>query len=233
MKQIITQHGWGLDKNFWDIYKLDFLKNNWYWQDNERGYFSKNTYQAKWVKSDSNNEIKMALCHSYGFHLIQKTILKKATHIVLINSFNNFLPISNKRNLILRSLKRMETKIEKDGTKDMLKEFIYRSFMPNDINISFKNMFYESLENLNKKLLLKDLKKLYSDRDVPVFLNKNCKIIFIKSENDLVLDKDSNNNFFEFLKKALHTKPILIKLSQQGHCLSNLNFYEIINSKLD
>ena len=51
MKQIITQHGWGLNKNFWDDYKVDFLNNNWHWQDNERGYFSTSNYQAKWIKS--------------------------------------------------------------------------------------------------------------------------------------------------------------------------------------
>ena len=119
MKQIITQHGWGLNKHFWDEHKVDFLNNNWHWQDNERGYFSKNNYQAKWIKSDSKKEIRMTLCHSYGFHLMQKTILKEATHIVLINSFNNFLPIGNKRNFILRSLKRMETKILKDEPKDL------------------------------------------------------------------------------------------------------------------
>ena len=137
MKQIITQHGWGLNKYFWDDYKVDFLNNNWHWQDNERGYFSTNNYQAKWIKSESKKEIRMTLCHSFGFHLMQKKILKEATHIVLINSFNNFLPLSNKRNFILRSLKRMETKIIKDETKDMLKEFIYRSFMPNHMNNSF------------------------------------------------------------------------------------------------
>ena len=228
MKQIITQHGWGLDKNFWDTYKIDFLKKNWYWQDNERGYFSTNNYQAQWIKSDSKNEIRMALCHSYGFHLMQKTVLKEATHIVLINSFNNFLPTSDKKNFILRSLKRMETKIIKGATKEMLKEFIYRSFMPNDINNSFQNIFYKSLESLNKKLLLKDLKKLYSNRDFPVFLKKDCKIVFINSENDLVLDKESNHDFLDFLNRTLEKKPILIKLAQQGHCLTNLNLYEIL-----
>ena len=228
MKQIITQHGWGLDKNFWDTYKIDFLKKNWYWQDNERGYFSTNNYQAQWIKSDSKNEIRMALCHSYGFHLMQKTVLKEATHIVLINSFNNFLPTSNNKNFILRSLKRMETKIIKGATKEMLKEFIYRSFMPNDINNSFQNIFYKSLESLNKKLLLKDLKKLYSNRDFPVFLKKDCKIVFINSENDLVLDKESNRDFLDFLNRTLDRKPILIKLAQQGHCLNNLNLYEIL-----
>ena len=228
MKQIITQHGWGLDKNFWDTYKIDFLKKNWYWQDNERGYFSTNNYQAQWIKSDSKNEIRMALCHSYGFHLMQKTVLKEATHIVLINSFNNFLPTSDKKKFILRSLKSMETKIIKGTTKEMLKEFIYRSFLPNDINNSFQNIFYKSLESLNKKLLLKDLKKLYSNRDFPVFLKKDCKIVFINSENDLVLDKESNRDFLDFLNRTLDRKPILIKLAQQGHCLNNFNLYEIL-----
>ena len=175
----------------------------------------------------------MTLCHSFGFHLMQKKILKEATHIVLINSFNNFLPLSNKRNFILRSLKRMETKIIKDETKDMLKEFIYRSFMPNDIEDSYKNTFYKSLESLNKTLLLGDLKQLYINRDFPVFLRKDSKIIFIKSENDLILDNESNNNFLDSLNKTLERKPILIKLTQQGHCLNNLNLYEILLNTLN
>ncbi|MDA9746424.1 hypothetical protein N9V09_03310 [Prochlorococcus sp. AH-736-K20] len=233
MKQIITQHGWGLNKHFWDDFKVDFLKNNWHWQDNERGYYSTNNYHAKWIKSDSKKEIRMTLCHSYGFHLIGKTILKEATHIVLINSFNNFLPVSNKRNFILRSLKRMETKILKDETKDMLKEFVHRSFMPNDINKSFKNIFYKSLDSLNKNLLLSDLKELHINKDFPVFFKKDCKIIFIKSENDLILDNESNKNFLDFLNKTFERKPILIKLAQQGHCLNNLNLYDILLNTLN
>jgi len=132
----------------------------------------------------------------------------------------------------LKSLKRMETKIIKDETKDMLKEFINRSFMPNHMNNSFKNIFYKSLESLNKNLLLSDLKELYINRDFPVFFKKDCKIIFIKSENDLILDNESNNNFFDYLNKTLDKKPILIKLAQQGHCLNNLNLYEILRKTL-
>ena len=127
----------------------------------------------------------------------------------------------------------METKIIKDETKDMLKEFVHRSFLPNDINNSFKNIFYKSLESLNKTLLLSDLKQLYINRDFPVFLRKNCKIIFIKSENDLILDNESNNNFLDSLNKKLDRKPILIKLSHQGHCLNNLNLYEILLNTLN
>ena len=100
--------------------------------------------------------------------------------------------------------------------------------MPNHMNNSFKNIFYKSLENLNKNLLLNDLKQLYINRDYPVFLRKDCKIIFIKSENDLILDNESNNDFLDSLNIILDRNPILIKLAQQGHCLNNLNLYEIL-----
>ena len=233
MKQIITQHGWGLDRIFWNIYKFEFQKNNWYWQDNERGYFGKKASQSEWIKNDCNKKINMILCHSFGFHLIQKSLLKDATHIVFINSFNNFVPLNSRRNLVLKSLKRMEKKIMNFETKDMLKEFINKSFMPNVINSDFRNLFYKSLDSLDNSLLLKDLKQLSKNRNNPELLNKNCKIIFVQSENDFILEKNSSDNFFELLKKTLEKNPTLIKLSNQGHCLTNLNFHEIINNSLD
>ena len=103
--------------------------------------------------------------------------------------------------------------------------------MPNEINNSFKNIIYNNLENSNKTLLLNDLKQLYINREFPEFLKKDCKIIFIISENDLILDNESNNNFLAFLNRTLDRKPILIKLAHQGHCLNNLNLYEILINK--
>ncbi len=233
MKQIITQHGWGLDQSFWDIYKIEFQKNQWHWQDNERGYFSKNIKQAKWIKNNFNNQIKMVLCHSLGFHLIQRNLLDEASHIVFINSFNNFLPSSKKRNLIYRSLKKMEKKIMTFESENMLKEFIRRSFLPNDININFQKMFYKDLEALNNNLLLNDLKKLYDYKNSLRPFEKNCNVIVINSKKDLILDKDSSKNFIELLNKTLTKKPTVIELSNQGHCLTNLNFYQIIKKTLD
>ncbi|ABM72856.1 conserved hypothetical protein [Prochlorococcus marinus str. MIT 9515] len=233
MKQVITQHGWGLDQSFWDNYKIEFKKNGWHWQDNERGYFSKNVNQSKWITNNLNNQIKMVLCHSLGFHLIQENLLDEASHVVFINSFNNFLPSSKKRNLIYRSLKRMEKKIISFEAEAMLKEFINRSFSPNNVNINFQNMFYKNLESLNNNLLLKDLKKLYTNKDSLKNIEKNCNVIVIISKNDLILDQDSSHKFIELLNKKLTKKPTVIELSNQGHCLTNLNFYQIIERTLD
>ena len=233
MNQIITQHGWGLDKSFWDSYKIGFKKKQWHWQDNERGYFSKNANQSKWIKNDLNNGLKMVLCHSFGLHLIQENILKEASHVILINSFNNFLPSSKKRNLIYRSLKRMEKKIISFQSEDMLKEFLHRSFSPNDININFQNMYYKNLKSLNNNLLLNDLQKLYKDKHFLKSFEKNCNVVVINSKNDLILDQDSSNRFIELLNKTLNKKPNVVELSNQGHCLTNINFHQIIKRTLD
>ena len=55
----------------------------------------------------------------------------------------------------------------------------------------------------------------------------------MESENDLILDNESNNNFLDTLNKILNRKPILIKLAQQGHCLNNLNLYKILHNKFN
>ena len=127
----------------------------------------------------------------------------------------------------------MEQKIMAYESEDMLKEFIRRSFSPNDININFQNMFDKDLECLNTSLLLNDLKKLYTERNSLNSFDKNCNVIIINSKNDLILDEDSSKNFIESLNKILTKKLTLIELTNQGHCLTNLNFYQIIKKNLD
>ena len=127
----------------------------------------------------------------------------------------------------------MEKKILTFEAKDMLKEFISRSFFPNDIDINFQKMFYKNLEVLNNNLLLKDFKKLYTDKNSLKTISTNCNVIVINSKNDLILDEDSSKKFIELLNKTLTKKPTVIELSNQGHCLTNLNFYQIIKRTLD
>jgi pimeloyl-[acyl-carrier protein] methyl ester esterase len=127
----------------------------------------------------------------------------------------------------------MEKKIMLFEAEVMLKEFIRRSFLPNNMSINFQTMFYKNLENLNNNLLLSDLKKLYTDKNSLKSFEKNCNVIIINSKNDLILDQDSSDDFIELLKKTLTKKPTLIELDNQGHCLTNLNFYQIIKRTLD
>ena len=85
MNQIITQHGWGLDKNIWKDFKKQSQKIGWHWQDNDRGYFSQKSECAKWLKSSSLIS-KILVCHSLGTHMIESKIFLEATY-----SINQFL----------------------------------------------------------------------------------------------------------------------------------------------
>ena len=149
----------------------------------------------------------------------------------------NFL-FSNSIKLLLESWSRIKSFLEfititlHSFSKD-LKEFIHRSFLPNDIPINFQKIFYKNLGGLNNNLLLNDLKKLYTDKDSLKFIGKNCNVIVINSKKDLILDQDSSNKFIELLNKKLTQKPTVIELSNQGHCLTNLNFYQIITRTLN
>ena len=49
---------------------------------------------------------------------------------------------------------------------------------------------------------------------------------------DLIVAKESMDNFIEQLNKILNKRVTLIKFSDQGHCLTNLNLYEIVNNHL-
>ena len=86
---------------------------------------------------------------------------------------------------------------------------------------------------IRDSLLLNDLKKLYTDKNHIKSFEKNCNVIVINSKSDLILDRDSSDNFIELLNKTLTKKPTVIELANQGHCIANLNFYQIIKRTLD
>ena len=232
MNQIISQHGWGLDHSVWDKLKNQFIKNHWIWQDNDRGYFSLSSKRVNWIKDNSEGSLRIAICHSLGIHLIKKNIIKEATHIVLINSFNNFIPTNNQSKLTLRALKKMEKKINPSEVNFMLKEFINRSFLPNKVDKSLKSIIQMDKGIINTQKLLNDFKKLYMQGQKTNFFSKYTEILFIQSKKDLILKEYASNEFIEMLNKSQFTKPKLIELEREGHLIKNIDIGEIIENWL-
>ena len=221
MNQIISQHGWGLDQSIWDKLKEEFVRQNWAWQDNDRGYYSDSCVKVKWIKNDSDNSKKVALCHSLGIHLIGKEILKEASHIILINSFFNFIPSNNESNITKRTLRRMERKINTSEVRFMLEEFISRSFMPNQVNIRFKSIFNLKSKQINIKSLLKDFQKLYLQQNTFNLFSENAEVLIIKSKNDFILKEYAFNEFINLLNNSQINKPKLVQIENQGHLIDN------------
>ena len=221
MNQIISQHGWGLDQSLWNELKEDFIRQNWIWQDNDRGYYSDLCVKVKWTKTNSDNDKKVALCHSLGIHLIEKEILKEASHIVLINSFFNFIPTNNERNITLRTLRRMEKKINTLEVRFMLEEFISRSFMPNKVDVKFKSIFNLNSKQINLKSLLKDFQKLYLHQSIFDLFSKHAEVLIIKSKNDCILKEYASNEFINLLNNSQINKPKLVQIENQGHIIDD------------
>jgi len=228
MNQIISQHGWGLDSSFWKYLKNQFILNNWLWQDNERGYFFSNVQNSQWAKKETKNFLKVVICHSLGIHLIEKELIASASHVVLINSFCNFIPNNMHKELTIKSLKRMEKKMDSYESIEMLKEFLHRSFLPNNINKNFLEKYIPKLQNINTPILKNDFKKLYFEGEFNKLFSKNCSILIIKSKNDHILRESSANNLIRILNKTQIKKPKVVELTNQGHIIDNLDIFKII-----
>ena len=221
MNQIISQHGWGLDQSLWNKLKEDLIRQNWIWQDNDRGYYSDFCVKVKWIKTNSDNNKKVALCHSLGVHLIEKEILKEASHIILINSFFNFIPTNNESNITMRTLRKMEKKINTSEVRFMLEEFISRSFMPNQVDIKFKSIFNLNSKQINLKRLLKDFQKLYFQPSTFDLFSEHAEVLIIKSKNDFILKEYAFNEFINLLNNSQINKPKLVQIENQGHLIDN------------
>ena len=232
MNQIISQHGWGLDKSIWDKLKEEFIRQNWTWQDNDRGYYSDSCVKVKWIKNDSDKNKKVALCHSLGIHLIEKEILKEASHIILINSFFNFIPSNDESNITMRTLRRMERKINTSEVRFMLEEFIYRSFMPNQVDIRFKSLLNLKSKKVNIKNLLKDFQKLYLQKGIFNLFSENAEVLIIKSKNDFILKEYALNEFINLLNNSQINKPKLVQVENQGHLIDNEIIIKILKDWL-
>ncbi len=232
MNQIISQHGWGLDQSLWNNLKEDFIRQNWIWQDNDRGYYSDFCVKVKWIKTNSDNNKKVALCHSLGVHLIEKEILKEASHIILVNSFFNFIPTNNERNITTRTLRKMEKKINTSEVRFMLEEFLSRSFMPNQVDIKFKSNLNLNSKQINLKRLLKDFQKLYFQPSTFDLFSKNAEVLIIKSKNDFILKEYASNEFINLLNNSQINKPKLVQIENQGHLIDNNCIVKILKEWL-
>ena len=232
MNQIISQHGWGLDQSMWNKVKEEFIRQNWIWQDNNRGYYSDPHVKVNWIKDDSDNNKKVVICHSLGIHLIGKEILREASHIVLINSFYNFIPSNNESKITMRTLLRMEKKINSGEVRFMLEEFISRSFMPNQVDIKFKSIFNLKSKQINLKNLLKDFQKLYLQKSTFSLFSKNTDVLVIKSKNDLILKDYASDEFVYLLNNSQINKPKLVQIEGQGHLIDNSCIVKILKDWL-
>jgi len=230
MKQIISQHGWAFDSSLWTDLKKIYTKNNWIWEDSERGYFNKELLSPKWINKNSLTHKNVIIIHSLGIHLIDKNILLNASHAIFINSFYNFIPVNKDRKLIIRSLERMKKKLNNKEIKIMLNEFYKSSFFPNELDLNYKKTISNKFNSANISLLKSDFNKLSINGKPPLFVSKDCNILIIKSINDRILNHNSSESFIELMIKRQIQKPKILELENQGHIINNYKIFNLIDN---
>ena len=230
MNQIITQHGWAFDSSLWKELKKIYIKNNWIWQDNERGYFNKTFASPKWINNNSYKRKNIIIIHSLGIHLIDKNILMNASHAIFINSFYQFIPNNKDRKLIIRSLERMKKKLNNQEIKLMLNEFYKNSFFPNEINLNHQKTISSKFDNANISYLKSDFNKLSIENKPPLLVSKDCNVLIIKSISDRILNDDSSTSFIELMNKTQTQKPMILEIENQGHIINNYKIFNLIDN---
>ena len=230
MNQIISQHGWAFDSSFWAELRKSYVKNNWVWQDNERGYFNRPLVSPKWINNKSLDQKNVIIIHSLGIHLIDKNILLNASHAIFINSFYNFIPDNKDRKLVIKSLERMKKKLNNQEIKLMLNEFYKNSFFPNEINLNYKKIISSKFDSVNISSLKSDFNRLSINEKPPLLVSHDCSVLIIKSLNDRILNHYSSTSFIELMNKTQIKKPIILDIENEGHIINNYKIFNLIDN---
>ena len=234
MKEIIAMHGWAGDSNQWSNWIKIFQCSGWKWQTAERGYKEISPYTPKWYNNLNQTELKrVVICHSLGLHLIEKEVLGKATHVVLINSFSRFIPSSKEKRSIKMALNRMLNAINTPNEATMLRKFYIKAYKPNYINVESNEENLLHLSDSGRLRLKIDLKLLINSDSLPASLNTNAKVLVINSQEDYILANKTKEKLAEDLSNYLKAEPTIFNLQEEGHSISKIKHIKKIKHWLE
>lgn len=223
MKEIITMHGWAGDSHQWSNWEKIFKSCDWEWQTSDRGYKEISPLIPKWNHKSSQFLLKrVAICHSLGSHLIDKEVLNSATHVVLINSFSRFIPISKESRPIKLALNRMMNAINTPNEAAMLKKFHIRAYKPNYIDVKSSESNLLHISDSGRLRLKNDLELLMNSDSLPIGLKSSTKVLIVNSEQDYILANQTKEKLAEDLIKHLETVPKIINLQDDGHSITKI-----------
>jgi len=184
-----------------------------------KGYIGREFMPNSWNESKSADNCeckKIIISHSFGIHLINDDLLEKATDIVLINSFSNFIP-KNKSRKVTRVLNLMKSGFRGNNTKNILKDFYKKCLYPIMDYSEFYKPCFENLSDNQLLLLKNDLEKLSNTRTLPSSFPKSSNVLVVRSENDNIVSNEANEDLKSYLNTYLDHKPIFISNKKDGH----------------
>ena len=224
MKEVIAMHGWGGDSNRWKPWIESFKKDDWTWQNGERGYGDMTTYMPNWRGEDHNNSFhkRVVICHSLGSHLIDQEVLQHATHVVLLSSFSRFIPEGKASRSVKIALEGMQQAIGTPTEKFMFSNFLKKSIQPHTINSIPGNPIKNGLSENGRKKLQEDLQLLTKTNSLSPGIPTMAKVLVVFGEYDSILNSFTQENLISDLLRHLQSPPTQWTVPNEGHALLDL-----------
>ncbi len=214
-------HGWGSDSSIWKPWEIYFKKKGWLWQNNDRGYGFNPAKEAKWIhkNNDNSHSRKVIICHSLGAHLINPTIFKEATDVILLSSFGRFIMEDRESRSVKVALQGMQKAFGSQSESKMLFNFLEKAFSPYKFNDYLCNNFHKGLSLTGSKKLKTDLDLLIKTKRLPNGLYRVSRLLTIFGGEDAILQRSSINSLINELNSYLHNKPTHWTSPNEGHFL--------------
>ncbi|MBO6572438.1 MAG: hypothetical protein JJ958_08335 [Balneola sp.] len=205
--EILAYHGWGINKDFWNNL-ASVIPDNIPLKPANRGYFGKPFYP----RFDADTKFRVVFTHSYGLHWSNSAVLSKADLLVIFNGFDDFHPSDGKlKSVSEKGLEYMIKGFEADP-EQVLKSFYENCFQPSEYKVEIPS-------DLNKELLLEDLKKLRNTRFPLIDLDFGSTMVAIDSAEDKILLEPRGENMLD----GHYNKKFVKVFENEGHALPFVN----------
>ena len=227
-------HGWYSDSSYWNCWEQQFQLNGWIWQNTERGYGYIAPSEPSWNLTNDGitdqKHKKLVICHSLGIHLLPSSIIKKASHIILLNSFSRFIPYGKESRAMKIALEGMQKQIGREGESKMLFKFAKKANIPIRKEECLPTNFNARLSVEGREKLKKDLDLLIKTSKLPSGFNKQAKVLVVNGKNDAIVCQSTKAQLIEELRNYLDNDPIDWVIEGEEHFMELSNIIsDVIN----
>jgi len=221
MKQVIAIHGWSRDSNTWQGWTEQFRESEWLWQSTERGYGDIPALTPKWMHCSEKDcyQRRVVIAHSLGLHLIKSEVLEKATDIVLLGSFSQFIPNGIESRYLKTALKSMQKQLGTPAEVKMLKSFLQKACQPQAFNTVPPGPITKGLSSKGRIKLQADLELLVQTHKLPSSMPTQSRVLIVQGEEDSIVVPSTRNSLREDLNKHLENAPTNWNIAGAGHLL--------------
>ncbi len=221
MKEVIAMHGWLGDSSSWQNWRSYFEIKGWRWQSGERGYGDITPIIPIWEQNTTpiEPERKAIIAHSLGPHLLNSEVFEKATDVVLLCSFAQFLPQNPPDRTLVMALKGMQKQLGSSKETEMLNSFLTKACLPYPKEILTAGPMSCGLSAQGRKKLKSDLELLRNTKGLPKGFSPKARVLIIEGSKDQIVASASRTALVKEIANFIESPPSHWELPDQGHLL--------------